>query len=92
MNRRRAERCDDDRREQKADPERTGPVDDLEAHVGAQHVERPVGEIDHPKHAENKRQSCRQQEQEEAQTEADDDRGHGCVTSLSEGKGRGGGP
>lgn len=36
------------------------------ARIGAHHVERPMGEVDHPHDAENQRQPGRQQKQHDA--------------------------
>ena len=46
---------------------------ELVAGVGAQHVERAVGEVDHAQHAEHQRQARGEQEQQRADAEADQD-------------------
>ncbi len=61
----RADNADDQRREDEPRPEADPPAD-LEAEIGAEHVEARVGEVEHAHHAEDQRQAARHHEQQHA--------------------------
>ena len=66
---RRADRADGDRRDDEPGPEADAPLD-LEAEVGAEHVEAHMGEVEHPHHAEHKREPACQHEEQHAVQDA----------------------
>ena len=61
----RPDRADGDRRDEEPGPE-ADPAADLEAEIGADHVEAGVGEVEHAHHAEDQRQAARHHEQQHA--------------------------
>ena len=61
----RADRADQQRGDDEARPEADAAAD-LEAEIGAEHVEAGMGEIEHAHHAEDQRQAARHHEQQHA--------------------------
>ena len=61
---------DRQRRQHQAEPEVAGQGQKVDAHESADHEEGTMGEIDHVQHAENKRQTERQQRIDSAQPDA----------------------
>ena len=61
----RADRADHQRRQNEPGPESDATAD-LEAEIGAEHVEARVGEIEHAHHAEDQRQAARHHEEQHA--------------------------
>ena len=86
----RPDRADDERRGDHAAPEpgRAGvePCDDAVGDVDAQHVQRTVGEVHDPRHAEDQREPDGDQEQRrrarQAVQELDEDRRHASETAA----------
>ena len=64
------EQADDQRHRDQADPEIAAEHQDVEPDIGADHVERAVGEVDHGQHAEDQRKADREQHVDRAQREA----------------------
>ena len=67
---REAEQADRQRHRDQADPEISAEREDVDTDIGADHVKRTVGEVDHGQHAEDQRKTDRKQHVDRAQRQA----------------------